>query len=86
MTITLSPDQLSWIETRIEAGEFADIAGAVRSLLAEAIAQREDDDIDDLAWAKPLVDDALADIERGHFTVVDDTDVYIDALFKSTEA
>ena len=81
MTITLSPDQLSWIEARIEAGEFPDIAGAVRSLVAEAIAEREDDDVDDLAWAKPLVDEALAAVEQGDTMTLVEFEAHLDAKF-----
>lgn len=81
MTLTLSPDQLSWIEARIEAGEFSDVAGAVRSLLGEAIVERESDDTDDFAWAKPLVDEALAAVERGDTVTLAELDAHLDAKF-----
>lgn len=81
MTITLSPDQLAWIEARVAEGAFPDVDGAVRSLLADAIAEHEGVD-DDMAWARPLVDEALAEIERGEFEVVDDVDAYLKGVFR----
>ena len=86
MTITLSPEQLAWIQARVARGDYGDLDEAVRDLLAAGIAEHELAEDDDLAWAKPLVDEALAEIERGEFTVVDDTDAYVDALFGSPEA
>ena len=85
MTITLSPDQLAWIQARVSEGAYSDLDETVRDLLATGIAEHADFE-DDLAWAKPSVDEALADIARGNFSVVDDTDAYIDGLFRSTEA
>lgn len=85
MTITLSPDPLAWIQARVSEGAYSDLDETVRDLLATGIAEHADFE-DDLAWAKPSVDEALADIARGNFSVVDDTDAYIDGLFRSTEA
>ena len=81
MTITLSPDQQAWIQARIEAGEFRDIEEAVRNLLAEAIAERENDDTDDLAWAKPLVDEAITAVERGDTMTLAEFEAHLDAKF-----
>ena len=78
MTITLSPDQLAWIEARVATGEFPDVDGAVRSLLADAIAEHEGVD-DDMAWAKPLVDEALAEVERGETMSLEEFEARIDA-------
>ena len=85
MTVTLSPDQLAWIEARVARGEYGDVDEAVRSLLAGVMAERDEAEDDDMAWAKPLVDEALAAIERGEFAVIEDTDAYIDDIFKATE-
>ena len=86
MTITLSPDQLAWIEARVARGDYPGVDEAVRDLLAAGIAEHEAFGDDDMAWAKPLVDEALAAIERGEFTIVEDTDAYVDTLFRSPEA
>ena len=61
MTISLTPEQQAWIAARIERGEFASEDEAARQLIDERIAERTIED-DDLAWAKPYVDEARADI------------------------
>ncbi len=81
MTITLSPDQLAWIEVRVAQGEFPDVGGAVRSLLADAIAGRGETEDDDLAWAKPLVDEALAAIGRCETMTLDEFEAHLDTTF-----
>lgn len=35
---------------------------------------------DDLAWAKPYIDEAIAEVERGEVVTLEEHDVYIDAL------
>lgn len=64
MTITLTPEQRTWIEAHVASGDYASIEDAARSLLDAAILDHALHD-DDLAWAKPLVDEALAEVERG---------------------
>lgn len=67
MTITLTPDQHRWIAAHVERGEFPSIEEAVRQLIDERIAEHDLDIGGDLAWAKPLVDQGLAALERGEF-------------------
>lgn len=81
MTVTLSPDQLAWIETRIASGEFPDMDEAVRHLLADAIAERQYFEQDDMAWAKPLVEETFAAIERGETTSLAEFEARLDAKF-----
>ena len=64
MTITLTPEQEAWCKAQVSRGDFASIEQAVQQLLDERIAERLIEE-DDLAWAKPLVDEALAAVERG---------------------
>ncbi len=64
MTITLTPEQIAWIDAHVARGEFQSVEEAVRQLIDERIAERLIED-DDLSWAKPLVDQALAEIDRG---------------------
>jgi antitoxin ParD1/3/4 len=45
----------------VKAGAYDSLDDAVASIIAEHMEL----DIDDLAWAKPLVDEALAAIDRG---------------------
>ena len=81
MTVTLSPDQRAWIEARVARGEFADRDEAVRDLLATGIAEHEAIEDDDLAWAKPLVDEALAAVERGDTMTLDEFEARLDLKF-----
>jgi antitoxin ParD1/3/4 len=64
MTITLKPEQETWLKAHVAAGEFSSIEEAARQLIDERIAEREFDD-DDLEWAKPLVEEARAAMARG---------------------
>ena len=66
MPITLTPEQEAWLQSHVATGAFASIEEAARQLLDERIAERELEE-DDLAWAKPLVDEGLTALERGEF-------------------
>ncbi len=65
MTITLKPDQEAWLKSRMANGDFASVEEAARQLIDERIAERAAEESDDLAWAKPYVDEALAEVARG---------------------
>jgi len=65
MAITLHPDQEAWLKTRVASGDFASVEEAARTLIDERIAERAAEESDDMAWAKPYVDEALAEVERG---------------------
>jgi antitoxin ParD1/3/4 len=69
MLITLTPDQEAWIQAHVATGGFASAEEAARQLIDERIAEcgLELGEDDDLAWAKPLVDEGLAALERGEF-------------------
>lgn len=62
MNIALKPDQLKWLEDQVAQGTFASLEDAVRLAVAGLMATPEEDD---LAWAKPLVDEARASLSRG---------------------
>ena len=65
MTITLTPEQQAWIDAHVARGAYASTEDAARSLIDAAILDLTLVEADDLAWAKPLVDEALAQVERG---------------------
>jgi antitoxin ParD1/3/4 len=65
MGIILTPEQEAWLQARVASGDFASVEEEARQLLDERIAERMVEESDDLAWAKPYVDEALADIDRG---------------------
>jgi antitoxin ParD1/3/4 len=64
MTITLTPDQEASLGALVAAGDFASIEAAARALLDERLAERSIEH-DDMAWAKPFLDEAEADIAQG---------------------
>ena len=69
MTVNLTPQQIAWLEqVKAERG-FASIDEAAQFYLAQAMLNAEPLDLDDLSWAKPLVDEALADLEAGVPTI-----------------
>ena len=65
MTITLTPEQLTWIDARIRGGEFASIDETVRTLVAERIAERDAAVEDADTWALPYVEEGLRDVAEG---------------------
>jgi antitoxin ParD1/3/4 len=68
MSITLTPEQETWIKAHVATGDFASVEEAARQLIDDRIAELahdEGDEPDDMAWAKPLVDEARAAIARG---------------------
>ena len=65
MTVTLDPEQEEWLKGRVARGDFASVEEAARQLIDERIAELALEGRDDLAWAKPTVDEALAEVARG---------------------
>ncbi len=61
MKITLPTEQQKWLEAQVAAGNFASIDEALAVAVADLMAIQNDD----LAWAKPYVDQARASVARG---------------------
>jgi antitoxin ParD1/3/4 len=61
MQISLTREQQEWLEAKVAAGQFGSIEEAAAAAIADSMAG----EIDDMAWAKPYVDEARAAIERG---------------------
>jgi len=61
MSITLPREQQEWLEAQVEAGVYASIDEAVARIVAEHMHL----DLDDLSWARPLVDEGRAALDRG---------------------
>lgn len=66
MNLPLPPAQIAWLEAQIAAGRFASLEEALASAVAQLQAQAQDA-IDD-SWAKPLIDEALEELDRGEGT------------------
>jgi antitoxin ParD1/3/4 len=72
MAITLTPEQETWLQTHVARGDFPSIEEAARQLIDERIAEHELEENDDMAWAKPYVDEGLAALERGDVITLDE--------------
>jgi antitoxin ParD1/3/4 len=72
MSIILTPEQEAWCKTHVAAGDFDSVEEAVRQLIDERIAERAIEEGDDLAWAKPYVNEARAAIARGDVVTLDE--------------
>jgi Arc/MetJ-type ribon-helix-helix transcriptional regulator len=64
MNLPLPPAQIAWLEAQVATGRFASLEEALASAVAQLQAQ---DEIDD-GWAKPLIDEALEELDRGEGT------------------
>ena len=65
MTITLTPEQQARLEAYVARGDFPSIEDAARQLIEERLNERAIEEEDDLSWAKPYIDEALAAVARG---------------------
>jgi antitoxin ParD1/3/4 len=61
MTITLTLEQVEWLEQQVADGEFQSFEDAVRLAVADLMTL----DPDDLVWARPLLEEARAAMARG---------------------
>jgi len=78
MNIVLPPAQQEWLETQIAKGEFASAEDAVRQMIAERMAL----EADNLAWAKPYVDEARAAVARGEVFTIEQHEARMDELLR----
>ena len=85
-SISLTPEQQAWLTTQVERGEFRSIDEAARQLIDERIFERMTEENDDLAWAKPYVDEALADVAGGRVLTREEHEARMDALLASPKA
>ena len=72
MLITLTPEQEAWLQAHVATGDFASIEEAARQLIDERITELATEDDDDMAWAKPLIDEARAAIARGEVMTLEE--------------
>jgi Arc/MetJ-type ribon-helix-helix transcriptional regulator len=75
MNIKLPREQSEWLQTQVDAGHFPSVDDAVTMAVADLMAVGADD----LAWAKPYVDEARAAVSRGEIVPADDAIADIDA-------
>ena len=66
-----NPEQEASLKSRVASGDFASVEEAARRLVDDRIAELAVE-VDDLEWAKPYVDEAIAAVERGEFVTLED--------------
>ena len=74
MKIDLPADQKKWLESEVASGRFASIGEAVEMAIAGLMIDEEDD----LAWAKPLVEQARASVAQGDVLTGDEYFEFLD--------
>ena len=79
MNIIFPVEQEQWLEARIADRQFVSVEEAIRQIIAERMAF----EADDLAWAKPHVDEARAAVSRGEVISLDEAIGDIDAHLAS---
>ena len=60
------------LSTFVARGDFSSIEEAARQLIDERIAERAAEESDDLAWAKPYIDEARVAVARGDVLTLDE--------------
>ncbi|MBV8770445.1 MAG: hypothetical protein JO094_16305 [Hyphomicrobiales bacterium] len=85
MILTLTPEQEAWLAAHVASGDFASTEDAIRRMIAAGMVERAELEQDDLTWAKAYVDEAIADVERGEVSTLEDHDTRIDALMSKLE-
>lgn len=79
MNIRLPPAQQAWLEARVADGEFASVEDAVQRMIAERMALEGDD----LAWAKPYVDEAREAVARGEVFTLEEHEARMNERLKA---
>ena len=82
MTLTLTPDQVAWLEEQVRCGAFASVQDGVR----EAVARMMPPDGEELEWVRPYLDEARASVARGEVVEAKDVFAALDEHLKSRGA
>jgi antitoxin ParD1/3/4 len=82
MNIVLPPAQQKWLEAQVAKGEFASVEDAVQQMIAERMAL----EADDLAWARPYVDEARAAVARGEVLTLEEHEARINERIKALKS
>jgi Arc/MetJ-type ribon-helix-helix transcriptional regulator len=80
MTITLTPEQMQWIEEAVAAGQFPSVEDAVRVAVADL---KMSLDLENLDWAKPYIEEARRDVARGNVISGDEFLAWLDGRIKT---
>jgi len=81
MNIRLKPDTEEWLKTQVAEGRFESVEQIFEVLVAEERSSQAKLDATDLSWAKPYVDEGLADLDAGRVYPAEQVHAEIRALF-----
>lgn len=65
MNVRVKPEIEAWLKAEVAKGHFTSVDEAVETMVLAHQAAAIDVAADDHSWAKPLVDEALAALDRG---------------------
>ncbi len=85
MNIRLKPDTEEWLKAQVAEGHFKSVDDAVEALIAEYQITQAQLDAADLSWAKPYIDEGLADLEAGRVIPAEDVHAELRAMFKQSK-
>lgn len=85
MNIRLKPDTEEWLRTQVAEGRFESVEQAVEIYLEEGRRNQEALDNADLSWAKPYIDEGLADLEAGRVYPAEQVHAEIRAMFARSD-
>ena len=71
MNVRVKPETEAWLRSEVAKGSFGSIEDAVETLVLAHQAAAIDVATDDHGWAKPLIDEALAALDRGEGSPLD---------------
>ena len=81
MTITLTSEQQERLEAAVAAGQFASVEEAVQYAVDNLVLTAAD--LDDLSWAKPLLDEARASLARGEGLSLEEFNAHVEKRLES---
>ena len=64
MNIRLKPDTEEWLKAQVAEGRFESVEDAIEALVIDDRLHATLNE-EDLSWAKPYIDEGLADLEAG---------------------
>lgn len=65
MEIQLTPESEEWLKTQVMGGRFASLDAAVEALITSERTAEAALDSADLEWARPFINEGLADLAAG---------------------
>jgi antitoxin ParD1/3/4 len=65
MQIELTKEHELWLREQVASGRFASADDAIRFAIEAVAASGADEDDDEMLWAKPLIEQGIADVEAG---------------------